>query len=301
MDFFCTFRCKSELCSSAKPRGPSVMTIRFEFLPPSPPLAGLIRQHQIIRLTFAAVDAVPPKPYWPRPTVSLAFYSRDPEWIRPIGGCIPRRKPRAVLIGQPTRTTLRQGGHDFSVYQIEFQPGALHTLTGLTLSELTDADVDAEAVFPPDFAAVIREIEDTEDAALMVRAAETWLLRHHQRRQHAMTACDAVAFRLLQDPTTEIDRLARRHGLGGRQLRRAFQDRVGVSPKLFARIARFDQLVRMSNRYPTHDWLSLAVHSGYYDYHHLRRDFREFCDMAPNDFRSVEATAPERKFGFRED
>ncbi|WP_338735653.1 helix-turn-helix domain-containing protein [Asticcacaulis sp. DW145] len=277
------------------------MTLRFEFVPPSPPLTRLIRQHQIIRFSFAATEAVPAKPYWPRPSVSLAFYSRDPEWIRPLGALELRRKPRAALIGQPTRTTLRQGGRDFSVYQIEFQPGAVHMLTGLAIHELTDTDLDAEAVFPPDFAALIREIEDTEDARQMIRAAESWILRHHHRRNRQMTACDAVALQLLQSPTTEIDRVARCHDVGTRQLRRAFQDRMGVSPKLFARIARFDQLVRLSNRFPAHDWLSLAVYAGYYDYHHLRHDFRDFCGMAPNAFRAVEATSPERKFGFLED
>ncbi|ESQ91547.1 hypothetical protein ABAC460_06060 [Asticcacaulis sp. AC460] len=205
------------------------------------------------------------------------------------------------MIGQPTRTTLREGGRDFSVYQVEFQPGALYALTGLALSELTDGDIDAEAVFPPDFACLIREVEDTEDSGHRIRACETWLQRHYQRRQRPTAAAEAIADRLLQQPSMEIDRLARRHDIGVRQLRRAFQERIGVSPKLFARIARFDTLVRLSNRHPTHDWLSLAIEAGYYDYHHLRRDFREFCDMAPNDFRTVEAASPERQFGFRED
>ncbi|WP_031235015.1 helix-turn-helix domain-containing protein [Asticcacaulis sp. AC402] len=277
------------------------MFVRFEFLPPSPHLVHLIRQHQIIRLSFATSESVPLKPYWPRPSPALAFYSRDPEWIRPLYATESRRKPRAVLIGQPTRTTLREGGRDFSVYQIEFQPGALHALTGLNLGELTDGDIDAEAVFPPDFAGLIREVEDTEDSGRRIRAAETWLQRHHQRRQRPMAAADAIALRLLQHPSMEIDRLARRHGISARQLRRVFDERIGVSPKLFARITRFDKLVRFSNRYPTYDWLSLAVEAGYYDYHHLRRDFREFCEMAPNDFRTVEAASPERRFGFRED
>ncbi len=135
----------------------------------------------------------------------------------------------------------------------------------------------------------------------MVRAAETYLWRQSQRRQQAAAAADLIAAKLLQHPDAAIERLASRHNTGVRQLRRTFQQRMGVSPKLFARVARFDMLVRLSNRYPAHDWLSLAVHAGYYDYHHLRRDFREFCDMAPNGFRAAEALAPERHFGFRED
>lgn len=276
------------------------MSPSFHFLPPSPRLASMIRQHQIIRLTFRPGDPVPLKPYWPRPAAALAFYLRDREWVRSPLGSEAFVKPRAVLIGQPTTVTWRQGGADFSVYQIELAPGALHRLTGLSLIDLTDQTIDAEAVFPVSFRRLVDQLEDIEDPAEMIALAETFILGHLARRRRDRTVADEIAQALVARPGATVERLATRHDLGPRQLRRAFADRIGVSPKLFARVARFDRLIRLHNHSPGEDWLSLAVHAGYYDDHHVRRDFRAFALSTPTAFSAAEAVAPERRFGFRE-
>lgn len=276
------------------------MSPSFHFLPPSPRLAGVVRQHQIIRLAFGPGELVPPKPYWPRPAAALAFYLRDREWVRSPLRPKATSKPRAVLIGQPTTVTWRQGGADFSVYQIELAPGALHRLTGLPLAELTDEAVDAEAVFPVGFRRLVDQLEATETPATMIALAENFLLDQLAARRRARNIADEIAQALMHRPGATVERLAARLEVGPRQLRRAFADRIGVSPKMFARVARFDRLIRLHNRTPQDDWLSLAVQAGYYDDHHVRRDFRAFALTTPTAFSAAEAQAPERGFGFRE-
>lgn len=72
---------------------------------------------------------------------------------------------------------------------------------------------------------------------------------------------------------------------------------MGVSPKLYARIIRFDQAFRMRNRYPQLDWLSIAIYCGYHDYQHLVKDYKDFTGCTPNEFYALEQLAPERFFG----
>jgi len=279
------------------------MTAHFHFAPPGRALSGLVRRHQIIRLRFGTSGdetLAPIKPYWPRPAAALAFYMRDPEILWSAREAKPRVKARAVVIGQPTTLTWRQGGGDFSVYQIEFEPGALYRLIGLSLDEITDHDIDAEAVFPRSFTSLIREIEDTEDPAVMIAAAESYLERLWDARSGDPLAVDQIANVLLRHPGASLDRLATRQGLAPRQVRRDFARRMGVSPKLFARVARFDVLIRQRNARPDQDWLEAALDAGYYDDHHLRRDFRLFTGISPSAFQLLEAQSPERRFGYRE-
>lgn len=40
---------------------------------------------------------------------------------------------------------------------------------------------------------------------------------------------------------------------------------MGIAPKLYARIVRFDQAFRLKERQPELDWLVVAVQTGYYD------------------------------------
>lgn len=274
---------------------------RLESHPPSPPLREVVRQHQFVRLHFPQQVLVPEKPYWPRPAAAIAFYLRAPETVRSADGLLAT-KPRAVLIGQPSIVTWRQGGADFAVYQVELQPGALHRLTGLSLQPLTDGWVDAEAVLPPSFRRLVNELEDLADgdAAPMIAAAEAWLVSALERVGRVDLVTDIAARRLIANPAANIDRVAERFGLSPRHLRRTFALRVGVSPKLLARIARFDMLVRLRNRAPQEDWLTAALAAGYYDHQHLRRDFREFTGAGPKAFLAMEQSAPERQFGLRE-
>jgi AraC-like DNA-binding protein len=277
------------------------MTPVFQFLPPTPALRGWVRQHQVIRLRFDAGTPVPVKPYWPRPAAALAFYLRDAEQVATAPGTPAQRKPRAALIGQPTVATLRQGGLDFSVYQIEFEPGALYRLTGLPLDELTDAWVDAEQVFPPSFRALVDRLAQHDDPAALIALAEAWLLPQTLAPRRAAAAADRIAGLLLADAGgAGLEALALTHGLDVRQLRRQFAARTGVNPRLFGRVARFDRLVRLANLSPQARWLDLALDAGYHDHQHLARDFREFTGMAPSAFRALELQAPERRFGFRE-
>lgn len=272
----------------------------FHFAPPSPPLRGWVRQHQVIRLRFGAGLAVPVKPYWPRPAAALAFYLRDAEHVAAAPGAPQRRKPRAVIIGQPTVATLRQGGLDFSVYQIEFEPGALYRLTGLPMDSLTDEWVDAEQVFPASFRALVDRLAQHDEATELISQAEAWLLPQLLAPRRPVAAADRVAQWLLNGDASGLDRLALSHGLDVRQLRRQFAARTGVSPRLFGRIARFDRLVRLANLAPQARWLDLALDAGYHDHQHLARDFREFTGLSPSAFRQLEMQAPERLFGFRE-
>jgi len=274
------------------------MTPLFLTLPPGPALAGWVARHQIIRLRFPVGEPAPIKPYWPRPACALAFYPRDREaLVDPAGRATI--KPRTALIGQPTELTRRAGGADFCVYQIEFEPGALRQLVGLSMAELTDQTLDAEAVFP-DLRAVADQIAEAATAEAMIAAAETWLASRVAACRRDPDGVDWAASQLIQGASGSLDRLARRIDLGPRGLHRAFRDRLGVSPKLFARIARLDRLIRARNADPAADWLSLAVGAGYYDHQHMARDFRDLCGTGPSDFLAAEAAAPERQFGITE-
>ncbi len=94
-----------------------------------------------------------------------------------------------------------------------------------------------------------------------------------------------------------LDWLARQSSLSIRQFIRKFEERTGVSPKMFDRISRFDRVYRLKNNQPDLDWLSIALANGYYDYQHLAKDYRDFTRMTPVSFYETDRKAPERLFG----
>jgi AraC-like DNA-binding protein len=78
-----------------------------------------------------------------------------------------------------------------------------------------------------------------------------------------------------------IPAMAGRAGLGLRQFKRRFMQQVGVSPKLFARLARFEAALDQMARSPQESWTEVAHRFGYYDQMHMVHDFSRFTGETP--------------------
>jgi AraC-like DNA-binding protein len=272
------------------------MLIRY-FLP-SPALRGYVRLLQLAHFTFSETASVPAKPYWPRPEQCLTFYPRETETVEYPADGNRVSKPRSALIGQPTVLTKRHIGRDFLFFQVIFQPGALYRLIGISSQEFTDAFVDAEAVFPKEIRLVNERLSSTDSYTDMISIVESFLYDLTQKAHRKQNRFDRISHLMLQP--TSVDQLAEEACLCQRQFYRKFVERVGISPKLYERITRFDYAMKQKNAQPSKDWLSIALDCGYYDYQHLVKDFKDFTQLSPNVFFEQERQAPERTFGLSE-
>jgi transcriptional regulator GlxA family with amidase domain len=71
--------------------------------------------------------------------------------------------------------------------------------------------------------------------------------------------------------------------LGIRQFERRFIQQVGMRPKLFARITRFEAALESKARFATRSWTEVAHDFGYYDQMHMVHDFAEFTGGTPTE------------------
>jgi AraC-like DNA-binding protein len=275
--------------------------IAFDYRLPSPSLREFVKQFQIVGFEFGYQDSVPWKPYWPRPENCLMFYPRQSEIVARDDGHLIEISGRSVVRGQPYILTNRQPGKNFVLFQVVFQPGALFRLSGVPAHYLTHQFVDAEVIFSSELSRVNDRLSSTNDPEEMVQIVEQYLGYLIRRCRHEQKPIDRVALYVLQQQgKVSMDWLARESCLSRRQFYRYFIERMGISPKLFARITRFDQAIKFKNAHPHLDWLSIALQLGYYDYQHLARDFKEFTQHTPASFYLLDSHAPETHFGHRE-
>jgi transcriptional regulator GlxA family with amidase domain len=82
-------------------------------------------------------------------------------------------------------------------------------------------------------------------------------------------------------------------GLSPRQFERRFLAQVGVPPKLYARIIRFNAALDHKLRCPSHTWSRIAIDQDYYDQMHLVRDCRAFTGESPSRFLAQLDVLPE--------
>lgn len=84
--------------------------------------------------------------------------------------------------------------------------------------------------------------------------------------------------------TTTIAALTRDIGISPRRLSQLFREQIGVSPKLYCRIQRFQQAVQQIHRGDDIRWSQLALTCGYYDQSHFANDFHAFSGLSPTHY-----------------
>ena len=266
---------------------------------PSEPLRDYIRHYRLRHFVLPSGHNLSCKPFPPRPEQCLVFYPRGHEITEQLYAGTKVQRPRSVVSGQFTQRLNRYvGAPEFLMIEVDLQPGALHRLTGVPFKELANKDIDAEAFFPSEIGRVNERLGSAATYPEMIALIEAFFRGLVQGQKRDYLAVDGVLHRMAHHPDgLTVDDLARRAYLSPRQLERKFDERVGISPKTFLRICRFNQSYWMHLKQPKLDWLAIALACGYHDYQHLVRDYRDFAAATPKSFFHEESKAPGRVLG----
>jgi AraC-like DNA-binding protein len=187
----------------------------------------------------------------------------------------------AGIHDRPTRTAFT--GRQLGV-ELLLTPLAARVVLGVPLGELAHCVVAARDLLPRaqrDLPARLAELSSWDERLGAVEAFVAYAARAAQPAGFGELAF-ALAQIARRAGAVRIAALARELGWSERRLERAFAEHVGVAPKLFARIARFEALMA-SVRSGTHrNWADAALAFGYSDQSHLVRDVRQFSGAPPS-------------------
>ncbi|MCP3098907.1 AraC family transcriptional regulator [Myxococcus sp. K15C18031901] len=178
---------------------------------------------------------------------------------------------------------------------VRFKAGGAYPFFGVPMSTLNNRVVSLDTLWGREGALLREALCETSDMTERVRQVESTLaarLRSGEVFEPASAHVVRRAVRTLTQATElpRVDALARELGVSERQLRRAFDDVVGMGPKAFARIVRFQRAVRASRRTSSPDWGAIAAATGYYDQAHLITEFRDLTGVTPRALLRAEAS-----------
>jgi AraC-like DNA-binding protein len=83
-----------------------------------------------------------------------------------------------------------------------------------------------------------------------------------------------------------VGEVTERLGLPARRFGSRFAEAVGLRPKRFGRVRRFQRLLGRLAPSPEPNWAALAVECGYFDQAHLINEFRTFSGLSPTRYRA---------------
>jgi AraC-like DNA-binding protein len=252
-------------------------THRFLYRRPASPLADLVRFYVHREACLGGETVIHPVPA--RATAMLEFVLADPVEAHWCNRARVESATLPQLIGLQTyrRVKLIMRG-TIESFVICFQPAGLSRLFGLSLDALTNHDFEAHAVLGPSMSQLSECLGNARSFDDRAGIADAFLSQIRTRPADGIALAAAVILR--QHGTVRIAKLADLTGLSLRQFERRFVQQVGVRPKLYARIARFEAALDFKARSEI-SWTEIAHEFGYHDQMHLVHDFEEFSGETP--------------------
>jgi AraC-like DNA-binding protein len=164
-----------------------------------------------------------------------------------------------------------------------FQGGQIPSVAHLPAFEFTDKVVPLEDVWSAGcrFALELSELNEEQ----RIDRLEALLLQRmgHSVRTNSMVDMPyLVSFALENRGHVDVGTLANLAGVSRQHLARLFRERVGVSPKLYCRLARFQSALYYATVGNNVDWAQAALETGYADQSHMIAEFREFSSLTPH-------------------
>jgi AraC-like DNA-binding protein len=165
-------------------------------------------------------------------------------------------------------------------FGIFFRPFAPWQLFGIPTAEMVDLECDATAVMGSWVAELWHKIAECRTFSKRITVAtETLLMVANAVRP--LTSIMSTVHRLRPSPEpARITQVAHDSAMSIRSYERQFAGEMGMSPKSFARLARFARAIDLKRR-SEGSWLNISHDLGYFDQMHMTRDFRIFGGDAP--------------------
>jgi AraC-like DNA-binding protein len=251
----------------------------FRTLPPHPSLAHLVRG-------YCAIDDVhtpmtEEHRLYPECNVLLAFLHG--ESYLGVGNDV-KRLPR-VHVQEFTDFPVRLCSRGPTrMVAVEFFPWGAIRLLGPRTAAPHDTFTVPEVV-NPNFAARMERLLAARQQDEALHLLEEWLLSQAARVDLESSPAITAATRLFEaGGHGTVATLAEGVGLSVRQLERQFQAQVGMTPKLLARLTRFEAAQHRIFGNSGVSFTRLAHDLGYADQAHFTREFRAFARLSPGAF-----------------
>ncbi|MGO9616294.1 MAG: helix-turn-helix domain-containing protein [Terracidiphilus sp.] len=172
-----------------------------------------------------------------------------------------------------------------SLIGISFKPGGFAAFAGDAADRFSNLSIPLDAAWGRPALTLRSRLRETDDVRTRFRIIEAFLL---ERLAACATPRNAARRQLVEfalsnfgsaPALSTVREVARSTGLSERRFSQIFREEVGLSPKVWCRVRRFQRAVRMLHLGVDLPWSDLALDCGFYDQSHFANEFRAFSGV----------------------
>jgi AraC-like DNA-binding protein len=194
----------------------------------------------------------------------------------------------AVLSGARANCFAIDTSQQERVLGIQFRPGGAFPFLGMPASEAEGISIALTDLWPQQAGELREQVLAARSVPGMFTILERFLL---WRLRRASDYHPAVTYALQQfrrtDGAFKILRVTEQIGLSARRFTELFHKQVGLTPKVFTRVLRFQNVLQALRGETNPAWAELALRCGFYDQAHFIHEFQTFSGLTPTAYRQV--------------
>lgn len=176
-------------------------------------------------------------------------------------------------------------GSNSEMLIINFKKGRAFPFLNAPLSVLTNQVIDAELVMDMDILSLREALVTTANTAEKFSILEHAFLKQYATILEVNPFVGYAVQAIVKQPhQSSIKGMAEKVGFSQKHVIRLFKDHVGVTPKEFLKVIRFQKAITEIEVMGTQQWASLALDCGYYDQSHFIADFKNFSGFTPSQY-----------------
>ncbi|NNM24299.1 MAG: helix-turn-helix transcriptional regulator [Flavobacteriaceae bacterium] len=191
----------------------------------------------------------------------------------------------AWFSGMHTNYLTISSDNESEMLVITFKAGSCYPFIKQSVDSFNNKVVHAQKVFGDEIMQLRLKLIEASEPEDKIALAEQWL----------NVQLDEVSFQgeIIQQLVAEIGEnadqlnlkeLAERSGYSQKQFIHLFKKYVGLTPKQFHRIVRFNEILALMHEQKKVDWAKVATGCGYYDQAHFIKDFQAFSGINPKKY-----------------
>jgi AraC-like DNA-binding protein len=179
-------------------------------------------------------------------------------------------------------------GRDSEMFVINFKKGKAYPFVQVPLDELTDSVVDGDLILTKEIMNMREMILSLPTIPQKFQYAELHLLKQFANKLQPNPFVDDAVEKIIHSPDQiTMKKLAEKVGYSQKHFIRIFRKNVGLAPKAFLKVIRFQKAIQELEFSKYINWASIALDCGYYDQAHFINDFKHFSGFTPQQYMRI--------------
>lgn len=176
-------------------------------------------------------------------------------------------------------------GKESEMFVINFHKGKAYPFVQIPLHELTDSVVDGDLVLTHEIMNLREMILSCQSITQKFLVAEEHLLKQFGTKLVGNPFIDFAVDKILHSPAmVSIEHISNKVGYSQKHFISLFKENVGLSPKAFLKVIRFQKAIQDIEARQQVNWSTIALDAGFYDQAHFINDFRSFSGFTPQQY-----------------